>query len=67
MVKKKVRQERGLSLGRMLRILSILEQRRFGASPDELVEETGYNKRTIYRDIQVLVNEGFELEKIPCD
>lgn len=57
------KQERGLALGRLLRILATLEERHFGVSIEDLAKETGYNKRTIYRDIKILISQGFDLQK----
>ena len=39
----------------------------YGMTIDELAEMVGYTKRTIYRDLNVLHNVGFPLEKAPVD
>lgn len=44
-------------------LLRILSARRHGASYDELVQETGVVRRTIYRDLTMLAGIGFPIKE----
>lgn len=55
---------RGDQLARTWKIIKHLERQRVrGLRIDELTAEVGWNKRTIYRDINALIDAGFPIEK----
>jgi len=59
---------RGEQLARTWQIIKRLEaQRSRGLTIDELCDEGGWNRRTLYRDIQALEEAGFPIEKESCD
>ncbi|MFH1232142.1 MAG: WYL domain-containing transcriptional regulator [Planctomycetota bacterium] len=58
---------RGDQFIRQWKILKVLDQMHYGMAVDKLAEMVGYTKRTIYRDLNVLHNVGFPLEKTTID
>jgi predicted DNA-binding transcriptional regulator YafY len=59
---------RGDQLARTWQIIKRLErQRGRGLTVEELCEEGDWNKRTLYRDINALIDAGFPIEKENCD
>ena len=52
---------RGKSLGRHLRLLQLLESRSSGLDVEELMEELGTGRRTLYRDLELLQENGYPL------
>ncbi|MBI5778370.1 MAG: transcriptional regulator [Planctomycetes bacterium] len=56
-------EERGRQFVRQWKILKRLDMLHYGITAEELAHEIGYSKRTIYRDLNVLQNAGFPLEK----
>lgn len=57
------KESRGEQFIRQWNVLKRLESLHFGITAEELAKEIGYSKRTIYRDLKVLQEVGFPLER----
>ena len=55
------RSNRNRPLKTALQILFYLEDHRFGATVEDLMEETGYSRRAIYRYLEVFRDVGIKL------
>lgn len=62
------RKERGVQLQRILGLVFFLADRYFGATIAEMLEETGFPRRTLYRDLAMIEGAGlqFRKERVPA-
>lgn len=55
---------RGRQLRRVLRLIRLFEQSRFGRTIPEIGRELGVTRRTVYRDLEAIEDAGYRFEKI---
>jgi len=58
-----MKKERGSQFVRQWKIMKRLEMLHYGSTAEDMSEELGYSKRTIYRDLEILQSVGLPLEK----
>ncbi len=58
---------RGRQLCRVLKLIRIFEQSRFGRTIPEICRELGVTRRTVYRDLEAIEDAGYRFEKVAGD